>query len=155
MSAKWTVFAIVRAIDGASVPWEGVPSIKLQEIARHALDTAPGMPRMANTIFAFAMNQAKYDGLPADLKKVIDDNSGLAASAWAGETGFDNVVQKHQALARDAGEKIVFMPDAEYQRWVKATEHVDDEWIKAAAAKGADGKKLLEDARALIKQYAK
>jgi len=142
-------------IDGASVPWEGVPSIKLQEIARHALDTAPGMPRMANTIFAFAMNQARYDGLPADLKKVIDDNSGLAASAWAGETGFDNVVQKHQGLARDAGEKIVFMPDAEYQRWVKATENIDDEWIKAAVAKGADGKKLLEEARALIKQYAK
>jgi TRAP-type C4-dicarboxylate transport system substrate-binding protein len=64
-------------IDGASVPWEGAPSIKLQEIAKYALDTAPGMPRMANTIFAFAMNQAKYDSLPADLKKVVDDNSGL------------------------------------------------------------------------------
>ena len=50
------------------------------------------MPRMANTIFAFAMNQAKYDSLPADLKKVIDDNSGLAASAWAGESAFDAIV---------------------------------------------------------------
>ncbi len=142
-------------IDGASVPWEGVPSIKLQEIARHALDTAPGMPRMANTIFAFTMNQAKYDSLPADLKKVIDDNSGLAASAWAGETAFDAVVAPHQKIARDAGEKIHFLPDAEYARWVKATEQIDDEWVKTASAKGANGKALLDDARALIKQYAK
>jgi len=141
-------------IDGASVPWEGVPSIKLQEIARHALDTSPGVPRMANTIFAFAMNQAKYDSLPADLKKVIDDNSGLATSAWAGETAFDAVVAPHQKQAREAGEKIHFLPDAEVQRWVKASEQIDDEWIKAANAKGANGKALLDDARALIKQYA-
>mgnify|MGYP001165579730 CR=1 FL=1 len=142
-------------IDGASVPWEGVPSIKLQEIARYALDTPAGLPRMGNTIFAFAMNQAKYDSLPADLKKVIDDNSGLATSAWAGETGFDRVVAPHQKMAREAGEKIVFLSEAEYQRWVKATADVDDAWIKAVSAKGADGKALLEDARALIKQYAK
>ena len=142
-------------IDGASVPWEGVPAVKLQEIARYALDTGPGMPRMANTIFAFAMNQAKYDGLPADLKKVIDNNSGLAASAWAGEVAFDGIVKKHQDISRAAGEKIHFMPESEYERWVKATSHIDDDWIKAVNAKGADGKALLADARALIKQYGK
>jgi TRAP-type C4-dicarboxylate transport system substrate-binding protein len=142
-------------IDGASVPWEGVPSIKLQEIARHALDTAPGLPRMANTIFAFAMNQAKYDSLPADLKKVIDDNAGLATSAWAGETAFDAVVAAHQKQAREAGEKITFLSDAEYQRWEKAASQIDDEWVKTATAKGANGKALLDEARALIKQYAK
>ncbi len=142
-------------IDGASVPWEGVPSIKLQEIARHALDTAPGMPRMANTIFAFTMNQARYDSLPADLKKVIDDHSGLATSAWAGETAFDAVVAPHQKQAREAGEKIHFLPDAEYARWVKAAEQIDDEWVKTANAKGANGKQLLDEARALITQYSK
>ena len=31
------------------------------------------------------MNQAKYDSLPADLKKVIDANSGVAASQMAGK----------------------------------------------------------------------
>ena len=142
-------------IDGASVPWEGAPSIKLQEIAKFALDTSAGMPRMANTIFAFAMTQSKYDSLPADLKKVIDDNSGLAASAWAGESAFDAIVQPHQKIARDAGQKISFIDAAEYQRWVKVTEQIDDEWVKSVTAKGLDGKKLLDEARALIKQYSK
>jgi TRAP-type C4-dicarboxylate transport system substrate-binding protein len=142
-------------IDGASVPWEGVPSIKLQEIARYALDTAAGQPRMANTIFAFAMNQARYDSLPADLKAVIDANSGLATSAWAGESAFDDVVAPHQKQAREAGEKIHFMEASEYARWVKVTEQIDDEWVKDVTAKGADGKRLIEEARALIKQYSK
>ena len=110
---------------------------------------------MANTIFAFTMNQARYDSLPADLKKVIDDNSGLAASAWAGETAFDAVVAPHQKLARDAGEKIHFLTDAEYARWAKAAEQIDDEWVKTVSAKGANGKQLLDEARALITQYSK
>ena len=42
-----------------------------------------------NSIFAFVMNQARYDALPAELKKVIDANAGAEASAWAGGTGFD------------------------------------------------------------------
>ena len=77
----------------------------------------PGMPGMANPRFAFTMNQAKYDSLPADLKTVIDDNSGLATSAWAGETAFDAVVAPHQKIAQDAGEKIHRLPEAEYARW--------------------------------------
>ena len=65
------------------------------------------------------------------------------------------MVAPHQKQARDAGEKIVFLDKGEYDRWVKVTEQIDDEWVKDVTAKGADGKKLIEDARALIKQYSK
>ena len=109
----------------------------------------------ARTLFIFTMNQAKYDSLPADLKTVIDDNSGLATSAWAGETAFDAVVAPHQKIARDAGEKIHCLPEAEYHRWGKAAEQIDDDWAETATAKGANGKQLLEEARALVKQYSK
>jgi TRAP-type C4-dicarboxylate transport system substrate-binding protein len=141
-------------VDGAAVPWEGTPAIKLSEIAKYHLDVPPGSPRISNTIFLFGMNQAKYDSLPADLKKVIDANSGLAASAWAGETGFDAVVDQYKKAAKDLGGTLYYMTDVEFQRWVKATDVVDDEWMKDAAAKGADGKKLYDEARALVKQYA-
>jgi TRAP-type C4-dicarboxylate transport system substrate-binding protein len=142
-------------IDGAMVPWEGVPAIKLQEIAKYHLEVPQGAPQFSNTIFLLAMHPAKYDALPADLKKVIDSNSGLAMSAWAGEKVFDAVVVPHRKLAQDRGNTIVRLPDAEYQRWVKATEKVDDDWVAEVSAKGADGKRLLQEARDLIKQYDK
>lgn len=142
-------------VDGAAVPWEGTPAIKLAEIAKYHLDVPLGAPRISNTIFLFGMNQARYDSLPADLKKVIDANSGLTTSAWAGETGFDAVVEPLKKVAKDLGGIFHFLPESEYKRWVKATDLVDDEWIKDAAAKGADGKALIEEARALVKQYAK
>jgi hypothetical protein len=38
---------------------------------------------------------------------------------------------------------------------VKAASQVDDDWVKEVSAKGANGKALLDDARALIQQYDK
>jgi TRAP-type C4-dicarboxylate transport system substrate-binding protein len=142
-------------IDGAMVPWEGVPAIKLQEIAKYHLEVPQGAPQFSNTIFVFGMNPARYDALPADLKKVVDANSGLAMSAWAGEKVFDAVVPAHRKLATDRGNVIVQLPAAEYERWVKASESVDDTWVKEVSAKGADGKRLLDEARALIRQFDK
>ena len=142
-------------IDGASVPWEGTPAIKLTEIARYSLDVPIGEPRISNTIFAFGMNPAKYNSLPPDLKKVIDDNSGLAVSAWAGEVGFDAIVEPFKKAAIERGNTLAYLSEAEFQRWVKASDPVDDQWFKEAAAKGADGPKLKAEAKALVQQYSK
>jgi TRAP-type C4-dicarboxylate transport system substrate-binding protein len=142
-------------IDGAMVPWEGLPAIRLQEFAKSHLDAPDGHPKFANSLFAFLMNQGTYDKLPADLKKVIDANSGAAVSAWAGGTGFDKVVAANQKLAADRGNALKKLDAAEVQRWVKAAELVDDDWVKEVSAKGANGKALLDDARALIQQYDK
>jgi TRAP-type C4-dicarboxylate transport system substrate-binding protein len=140
-------------IDGAMVPWEGVPAAKLQEIAKSHLDAPAGTPKFANSIFAFVMNQARYNALPPDLKKVIDANSGAAVSAWAGEKGFDAVVAANHKLAGDRGNALITLTDAENQRWIKASAEVDDQWVKEVSAKGANGQALLDEARALIKQF--
>ena len=142
-------------IDGAMVPWEGLPAIRLQEFAKSHLDAPDGQMKFANSLFALLMNQGKYDSLPADLKKVIDANSGAAVSAWAGGTGFDRVVAANHKLASDRGNALKKLDATEYQRWVKASELVDDDWVKEVSAKGANGKALLDDARALIQQYDK
>jgi TRAP-type C4-dicarboxylate transport system substrate-binding protein len=139
-------------IDGAAVPWEGVPAIKLQEIAKYHLETPAGTPKLSNTIFLIGMNPATYDRLAPELKKVIDDNSGMAASAWAGSV-FDDAGAAHRKAAQERGNTIAQLSQAQYQRWIKATENVDDEWVKDVTAKGADGKRLLSEARALVKQY--
>lgn len=139
-------------IDGAMVPWEGVPSIKLQEIAKYHLDNAPGQPKMSNSIFVVAMNQAKYDSLPVDLKKVIDDNSGIETSRLIGRL-FDATTAPGRKLAADNNGVFTNLSPAEYSRWEKATEPVAKDWITEANGKGANGAALLEDAKALIKKH--
>ena len=139
-------------IDGAMVPWEGVPAAKLQEIAKSHLDVPAGEYKFANSIFAFVMNKTRYDSLPADLKKVIDANSGAEVSGWAGN-GFDVTVVPNHKLATDRGNPVNVVPAAELPLWSKATTGIDELWIKDASAKGANGAAMLEDARALIRQY--
>ncbi len=137
-------------IQGALVPWEALPATRLHEIVKFHLDVAPGSPRFANSIFVFGINQAKYDSLTPRQKKAVDDNSGLATSVWAGEKGFDAIVEPHSKLARDRGNTITVMSGEELERWRKATESLYEEWIREVAAKGGDGQKLLAEARAIL-----
>lgn len=139
-------------IDGASLPWEVVPGLKIQEVAKSHTETGPGQRKMSNSIFVVAMNEAKYNSLPPELKKVIDANSGAAASAWAGEV-WDSTIAPGRKSATDRGNVVNVLSSAEYQRWEKASENVAQDWVKDVTSKGSDGKQLLESATMLLKQY--
>lgn len=139
-------------VDGASIPWEVTTSLKLQEICKTTTETAPHQAKHSNTIFAFAMNPAKYNSLSPELKRVIDNNSGRAVSKWAGTT-VDSWTASARKIATDRHNTINVLTDAEFRRWVTATGSVDDAWIKEVNAKGANGKALLNDAKALLKKY--
>ncbi len=141
-----------NVVDGASLPWEAMTAFKMQEIVKTHTETSPAHAKLSNTIFVFAMNQARYNGLPPELKKVIDNNSGLEASRWVGKV-WDSNTAPARKIAQDRQNTFNILSDAEYKRWEKATDRVYDEWIKEVDAKGGNGKALLSDARALLKKY--
>jgi TRAP-type C4-dicarboxylate transport system substrate-binding protein len=141
-----------NVVDGASIPWEVTTAFKLQEICKTHTETAPHQAKHANSIFVMAMNPAKYNSLSPELKKVIDQNSGLATSRWVGKM-WDNAAAPARKIAVERRNTINVLSDAEYNRWVKAAQLVDDAWIKEVDAKGANGKALLNDAKALLKKY--
>ena len=137
-------------IDGALIPWEVVPAMKFEEITKFHTETPAGGAQMLNTVFIFAMNQAKYDSLSPELKKVIDANSGPDRSAWVGKTfAQDALPGRKSAEARK--NTFYTLPDAEVKRWEAATASVTEEWVKDMTAKGFDGNRLLEEARAASK----
>jgi len=139
-------------IDGAVIPWEITLPLKMRELVGNHTEFS-GDRGFYTATFVFAMNQASYDKLPADLKKVIDDNSGMMAAAWAGRAmdGGDVIGRK---LAAKNGNNIIVLDEAETQRWKDAAAPVVDKWIADMKAKGVDGAALVEDARMLIKKHA-
>jgi len=98
------------------------------------------------------MNPAKYNSLPPELKKVIDQNSGRETSRWAGAL-WDSFSEPARKIARDRHNTFNVLSDAEYKRWVAATDSVDDAWMKEVSAKGGNGQALLNDAKTLLKKY--
>ena len=53
------------------------------------------------------------------------------------------------------GNAIEQMAPAEIARFKKATEGVSQAWIADVSKKGVDGKKLYEEANALVTKYAR
>ena len=140
-------------IDGALLPWDVVPSIKVDELARHHAEFEPGLPALYTATFVMAMNRAKYDALPPDLKKVIDANSGLQTSAWLGRTQAAADVPG-RAAAEARGKTVVRLGRTEHDAFRKAAERVDDEWIAEMQRRGVDGARLLESARELVRRHS-
>ena len=139
-------------IDGAMLPWEVVPAVKAHELVKFHTEGDPNARALYTTAFIFAMNKAKYDSLPADLKAVIDANSGADTSAWVGKV-WDDSASSARKLATDRGNKFNVVPAAELQKWEKAGQRVYDSWITEVGDKGYDGKALLKSAQALVQKY--
>ena len=141
-------------IDGFLLPWEVMPSLKLHEMVKFHSETDPSRPALYSAVFVFAMNQAKYDSLPADLKKVIDANSGAALSQQIGKI-WDGSQAAGRKAAQDRGNTFTMIPASELDNWVKASAPLYDEWVADMDKRGANGKALLAEARDLLVKYKK
>ena len=141
-------------IDACVIPWEVVPSVKVHELTKFHSEFDNSAGALYTTTFVMAMNKAKYDGLAPDLKKVIDANSGLAASAWLGKTQQGNDPNGRKA-AVDRGNTIYQFTAAQREEFVKLSSHIDDEWVADMDKRGFKGAQLLSTAKALIAKHGK
>jgi TRAP-type C4-dicarboxylate transport system substrate-binding protein len=100
------------------------------------------------------MNQAKYDSLPADLKAVIDANSGAALSQQIGKI-WDGSQAAGRKAAQDRGNSFYMVPASELDNWVKASAPLYDDWVADMDKRGNNGKAMLAEARELLVKFRK
>ncbi len=140
-------------LDATTIPWEVTPSLKIAELVKNHT-TFAGSTGLFTQTFALAMNRNSYDRLPADLKKVIDANSGVETAAFFGRA-MDEGDRAGLDVAQKAGNSIVTLDAAETRRWQSTAAAVEADWIKEMQGKNIDGAKLVAEARALIAKHAK
>lgn len=141
-------------VDGFLLPWEVMPSLRLQEMVKYHSEIDASRPALYTSVFIFAMNQARYDSLPADLKKVIDANSGPALSQQIGKI-WDDSQAAGRKTAVDRGNNFYTIPAAEVDNWIKASAPLYDSWVADMDKRGLPGKQMLAEARELIAKYRK
>lgn len=141
-------------IDGFLLPWEVMPSLKLHEMVKYHSETDPSRPALYSAVFVFAMNQAKYDSLSPELKKVIDANSGAVVSQSIGKI-WDGSQAAGRKAAQDRGNTFTMIPASELDNWVKAATPLYDDFVADMDKKGLPGKQMLQDARDLLVKYKK
>jgi len=134
-------------IDGTTIPWEVTTALKIPELVENHTEFEGNA--LYTLTFVLAMNKAKYDGMPDDLKAVIDANSGIEASGWAGRAHDEGDVVGREAMKAD-GNEIAELGAAETARIQELGAEVTAEWITELTEKGLDGAALVEDARAFV-----
>ncbi|WP_334135019.1 TRAP transporter substrate-binding protein [Tepidimonas sp.] len=141
-------------IDGCVLPWEVVPSVKVHELVSHHSEFDPKGGALYTTTFVMAMNKARYESLPPDLKRVIDANSGPDTSAFLGRVQqAGDMPARRQAVER--GNRIHTLGLAQAQEFRRRARLVEVEWVQDMDRRGFNGRDLLESARRLIDKHTR
>ena len=101
------------------------------------------------TAMFVVMNKAKWNGLPSDVKKVIDD----LCNSWYlvhGQT-WDVTDQEGRNFTRKLGNELISLSEAESAKWRKAVEPV----IADYASKTPNGAMYVQKVKELIEKYSK
>ena len=135
-------------VDGAFIPWEIIPPLKLQEQTKYQIE-GTDMTRFGTTTFQVSMNKARWDSLPEEIQKAFKDASG---KDWWGQVG--DIWRASDDfginLAVESGNEHIVLTPEETAVFNKALENVVDRWISEVVEKGIDGQGLVEKARMLV-----
>ncbi len=127
-------------IDATMIPMSAALDFKLIEVAKYFTLNAP----LGRSPFLFGMNGDRYNKLPANLKKVLDDTTGLNLSLKGAAT-YD--AQNDAAIAAAKKDReVIMLSDQERKRWT-------DAFKPMIAEKVAQGEKAGLPAKALVAAY--
>lgn len=141
-----TYTALERGVvEGTVLPWEGNFVFKLAEILKYGTETD-----FYTMTMMVVMNQRKYDKLPEDVKKIIDETTGLAMSVEAGKV-YDQTNAPMKQLCEKKGMQSLQLPLEEKNKLEKITMPLREKWVKDMEAKGLPGRAVLDAAIKYIK----
>lgn len=124
-------------VEGAVMPFTGMYTFKLHEVAKTHLDVPLGADAAA-----LVMNKQKYDGLPAQARAAIDKHSGLLLTRKLGEATQGQWDLGYQTVK----DKLVRLSPEEEKKWQAALAPIAEKWAGSAP----NGVKVLEAFRAEV-----
>ena len=108
-------------------------------------------------IISSIMNKKKWNSLPPDIQRIINEKSGLKGSVWAGKNEFDTLypLAKEKMKKENIEMKEYTVSEKELEDWTMiAGKPIWDEWVESNTSKGhPEAKQILERTLELIKTY--
>ena len=139
-------------VDGGVIPWEVVPSLKVEELADSHTQIG-GDRALYNTFFIWGLNKATYEGLSDENRAVIDANCGMEASAAAGAAMDRGDTIAEEAIAA-RGNTIATLSDDVVSELRSIGNGQTKAWIEETTGMGLDGQAMVDDAKAMIEENA-
>ncbi len=132
-------------IDGVSLPWEGQYTFRINELTPKHTEIG-GLYTLS---FIMTMNKSIYNSMPADLKQVIDNNSGQEWSQISAQV-FDDQDKKGRAQALEQGHSIYTVEDGiNNPAWKPVLDQASEEYLAELEDKGLPARKVYARAQQL------
>jgi TRAP-type C4-dicarboxylate transport system substrate-binding protein len=135
-------------IDGLVSSREVLKDFKLAENLRYTTDYPMGV-----VTFAALMDEKKWQRLPADVRKVIDE-LGREMALWTGQYHDKHVQESIEWSRKNHGLKVVSLSAQEKKAWDDRVKPQVAEWEKQANAQGLPAAKLLNRLSELNEKYS-
>ncbi|MBB3141430.1 TRAP transporter substrate-binding protein [Halomonas organivorans] len=140
-------------IDGAMAVWEVVPPTKLDEVTHYHSQTAENQATPTVTTLAMLMNKRSYEGMPEDLRKILNELSGRALSVRFGESWDRAIDSVRSDISADPDHTVITLSDEEYVAMRDASRPIIEDWA-ASNAGGIDRQVLVEGLQQIVEQKA-
>ena len=134
--------------DAITFPWNSLILFGIDKATKYHMD-AP----LYVTTFVWVMNKAKYEGMSAAQKKVIDDHCTTAwaekiAAPWA-----DWEAAGRDKIKHEAGHEVYPIAADQLAQWRKAAQPLTAKWAEGAKQAGVDPEKTLAELKDELAKY--
>lgn len=136
-------------VDGMFINWAIVPPYRFQEVTKNHLQ----MPIYQSPLMTL-MSERSYARLAPELKRAIDENSGLEYTKHIGKV-WDGLTDGARKTILDAGNNVYSLSDAERARWAETVRPVYRLWVEEMNKRGLPGQKMLDDLLATTAKYGR
>jgi len=104
--------------------------------------------------FAVVMNQKKWQMLPEDVKKVMEDLR-VEQSEWTGNYMDNHVKESMTWSVNTQNVEVIKLSAAEKSEWDAKLQEITDKWVEEAKGKGVAAAAIVKDMQISIKKYSK
>ena len=134
--------------DGVTFPWGSVPLFGIDKVTKYHMD----VPLYATT-FAWVMNKAKYDGMSAAQKKVIDDH---CTNEWALKVAGPWADFEHAGVLKlkaDPAHEVYPISAEQLAEWRKAAEPLQKIWADNVKKGGGDPDAIMKELKDALGKF--
>ena len=126
-------------VDGSMAPQESLQGWKWGEVVK---DTTESFGCAYSTGFFVVMNKNKWNSLPPDVKKIIEQVN----QEWIDKTGrcWDEIDKKGREFTLSLGNRIITLSNEENLRWALRVQPILNEYVANMKAKGLPGAEALK-----------
>jgi TRAP-type C4-dicarboxylate transport system substrate-binding protein len=126
---------------------EVMKDFKFAEICRYAT--------LTETViypFAVVMNMDRWNSLPDDVKKVMDDLR-VEQAKWTGSYMDGHVKESIEWSKKTYDVEFIELAPEEKARWDAKLDSITKKWVSDKKAKGFPAEKIIDDMKGLIKKH--